>query len=136
MPCCFLLTVAPMLTEEPVAVNVTRIEGTIVLTCGGFGFPIPTISWYQNGSLVEPEENDTATITTLSQSDLNTSSVLTIVRPVVNNSGDYHCILSSSVAAYQDLMSEEVLVLVQSKETVELVTLERPINDIPRRRRV
>ena len=97
--------------------NVTSFEGTIVLRCGGFGFPIPTITWFQNGSLVEPEENENVTIsTTQSTSDLNTSSVLTIVRPEMNNSGDYRCALSSSVAAFEDVMSEEVLVLVQGKQ--------------------
>ncbi len=112
----FLCLVAPVVTEDPVAVNVTSIEGTVVLRCGGFGFPFPVITWYQNGSLVEENGNRTI-VSTASSADLNVSSVLTIVRPMLNNSGDYHCNLTSSVMEYQEAMSEVVLVLVQSKQS-------------------
>ena len=111
----FVSTVGPVLTEGPEALNVTSFEETIILSCEGFGFPIPTIAWYQNGTMIEVDE-DMTTIEAISQPDnLTVSSVLTIVMPNVNNSGDYHCILSSSVAAYNDVMSEVVLVLVQGE---------------------
>ena len=94
--------------------NVTRLEGVITLKCNGTGFPIPDITWYQNGTALQSGTEDNVAITTNSVPDTRiVNSNLVITRPVVGNSGLYHCNLSSSVSAYEQVMSEEVLVLVQ-----------------------
>ena len=105
---------APVLLTGPQAVNVTSFEGVITLFCEGTGFPIPDITWYQNGTALESDSEDNTTITTIAINDTRiVNSSLVITRPMVNNSGLYHCNLSSSVSAYEQVMSEEVLVLVQ-----------------------
>ena len=106
--------VAPVLLTGPQAMNVTSFEGVITLYCEGTGFPIPDITWYQNGTALESDSEDNTIITTISIPDTRiVNSSLVITRPMVNNSGLYHCNLSSSVSEYEQVMSEEVLVLVQ-----------------------
>ena len=104
--------VAPEVTVSPQDTNVTSFE-ELTLTCGGMGFPIPTITWFQNGSAIDQDLENTTIYTTVSTSSMNISSTLTIAMAMVNDSGTYHCNLSS--LNYLDAMTEEALVLVQSK---------------------
>ena len=104
-----------MLTQGPEVMNVTSFEGTISLRCDGLGLPIPTITWYQNGSMIDADESNDTTVTSDTFSNRTVTSTLTIIMPMVNNSGNYHCNLSSTIEDYQEVMSEVVLVLVQGK---------------------
>ena len=93
--------------------NVTSFEGTIILSCVGIGFPIPSIYWFQNGSAIDPDQDNATIVTDISELFRNTTSTLSISMAMVNNSGFYHCNLSS--LNFIDTMSQEVLVLVQSE---------------------
>lgn len=105
--------VAPEFTEVPLDDNVTSFEGVITLMCGGVGFPIPNITWFQNGSAIDMDQDNTTISTTSSDSSRTTLSILTVSMAMVNNSGFYHCNLSS--LDYEDLISEAALILVQGK---------------------
>ena len=111
--CDCSLAVAPVLVEGPEDVNVTSVEGVITLYCEGTGFPIPDITWYQNGTAIEDSSDDRVMVTaTISMPTRTVNSSLVITTPMVNNSGHYHCILSSSVSEY-DQVTSQALVLVQ-----------------------
>ena len=105
---------APEFTQAvPMDTNVTSFEGDIILMCGGMGFPIPNITWFQNGSAIDMDQDNTTINTTSSDSSRTTLSILTVSMAMVNNSGFYHCNLSS--LDFEDLTSEVALILVQSK---------------------
>ena len=105
--------VAPEFTQVPMDTNVTSFEGDIILMCGGMGFPIPNITWIQNGYVIDMDQDNTTINTTSSNSSRTTLSILTVSMAMVNNSGFYHCNLSS--LDFEDLTSEVALILVQSK---------------------
>ena len=96
--------------------NVTSFEGTIVLTCGGIGFPIPSIAWFQNGSAIDPDQDNTTIVADTSELFRTATSTLSISMAMVNNSGFYHCNLSSP--NYADVMSQEALILVQGESAL------------------
>ena len=103
---------APVLVTGPEDMNVTSFE-EIRLSCEGNGFPIPDITWYHNGTTLDADMEENINIKTTPTSSTQTvMSTLTISMAMVNDSGDYHCVLSSSVG---EVMSEIALVLVQSK---------------------
>ena len=115
---------APVLVAEPEGTHifVARFEGTIMLYCEGTGFPIPDIAWYRNGSALDASEEDNVTVTHNKISPARTvSSSLVITIPTFNKSGEYHCNLSSSVRAYEDLMSQVALVVVLGKRLTSLL---------------
>lgn len=108
----YIMTVAPVLTQGPQDMNVTSFEA-LTLECEGHGFPIPNVTWFHNGSVTD---NSNYIITSLEEASNHTiSSVLTMSMAMVNDSGYYHCNLSSFVSGYEDAMSEVALVLVQGK---------------------
>ena len=106
--------VSPVVIKNPQDQNVTRFEGTIVLTCVAAGGPIPSITWFQNGTVIS-DNQDNKTSIMMEENPLNrsVSSILTITTAMVNNSGIYHCNVSSSVEYFPDVMSGIALVLVQ-----------------------
>ena len=100
--------------ENPQDQNVTSFEGTIVLTCVAAGEPIPSITWFQNGTVIsDNQDNETSIMIEESPLNRSVSSILTITMAMVNNSGIYHCNISSSVEYFTDVMSGIALVLVQ-----------------------
>ena len=107
--------VGPVVIENPQDQNVTSFEGTIVLTCVAAGEPIPTITWFQNGTVISDNQDNETSIIMMEENflDQSISSTLTITMAMVNNSGSYHCNISSSVEYFPDVMSEIALVLVQ-----------------------
>ena len=103
--------VGPVVIENPQDQNVTSFEGTIVLTCVAAGEPIPTITWFQNGTVIsDNQDNETSIMMEENFLDQSISSTLTITMAMVNNS---HCNISSSVEYFPDVMSGIALVLVQ-----------------------
>ena len=107
--------VAPVLVTGPEDMNVTSFE-EIRLSCEGNGFLIPDITWYHNGTALDADMDENTTITTTPTSSTQTvMSELVISMAMVNDSGDYHCVLSSSVGDFEEVMSEMALVLIQSK---------------------
>ena len=110
---CSVHSVAPLVLTEPSATKVT-ISEDFTLTCNASGYPVPTILWTHNGTTVDENENDRATITpsTWSRSVL---SLLTVSMGVIADSGDYACIVSSSIDDFQNITGGPVTVLVQGK---------------------
>ena len=93
--------------------NVSAGE-TFMLTCRASGYPIPTILWFHNRSLLDETEETNINISM--QTFENTrlvSSVLTIHEARLNNSGNYSCTARSDIADYQEEDSVEVEVVVQ-----------------------
>ena len=84
------------------------------MTCNASGYPVPTILWTHNGTIVDENENDRATITP-STGSRSVLSVLTVSMGAINDSGDYACIVSTSVNDFQNITGGPVTVLVQGK---------------------
>lgn len=106
---------APVLVAGPEGVLffVARFEGTIMLYCEGTGYPIPDLTWYRNGTALDASGEDSMTITQNKIAPTRTvNSSLLITTPTFHKSGQYHCILSSSVMVYEDLTSQVALVVV------------------------
>jgi len=88
--------------------NVVRAGNSVMLTCNVTGFPIPAITWFQNGSAIDSGDNIATTVQPLTR---RISSTLTISMAMRDDSGVYHCNISSP--NFINVISEEVLVLVQ-----------------------
>ena len=112
---CYL--VAPLLLVGPSAVNATLSEN-FTLVCSASGYPVPTITWTHNGTIVSEDENNRATIISELVASRSVISALTVSMAMKNDSGDYSCIATSSISDFQ---SGPVTVLVQGK-TKMLVT--------------
>ena len=81
--------------------------------CEANGFPLPTISWTHNGTMVDPETSDDITITEVTSMDVEKTSTLTVTNTALNDSGDYVCVVTS--APFTDVSSDSVLVLIQGQ---------------------
>ena len=106
-------SVAPLLLTEPSATNAT-ISENFTLTCNASSYPVPTILWTHNGTTLDDTENDRATITP-STGLRSVLSVFTVSMGAINDSGEYACIVSSSVNDFQNITGGPVTVLVQGK---------------------
>ena len=108
--------VGPVITVNPVSINVTIEVENITLNCTARGFPVPSITWAHNGSLITSTE-DEIFIYTLPTSYLRTvQSIIVINAAMANNTGDYKCIASSPF--YDSVNSTVALVLVQGNVCV------------------
>ena len=94
--------------------NATLTEN-FTLVCSASGYPVPTITWTHNGTMVSEEENDQATIISENITSRSVRSTLTVSMAAINNSGDYACIVTSSISNFQNLTSGPVTVLVQGE---------------------
>ena len=110
---CSVHSVAPLVLTEPSATKAT-ISEDFVLTCNASGYPVPTILWTHNGTTVDENENNRATIAP-STGSRSVLSVLTVSMGAINDSGDYACIVSSSIDEFQNITGGSVTVLVQGK---------------------
>ncbi len=108
---CAIFTVAPMILVFPVAVNVTRIQDNISLTCNASGFLVPQIMWTHNMTGVNDSNDRVSIVEDPGQRSL--LSTLTITRAMTNDSGQYECIVTSPVATYDQVLSGPVTILVQ-----------------------
>ena len=114
---CSVHSVAPLLLVEPSAVNATLSEN-FTLVCSASGYPVPTIIWTHNGTIVNEDENNQDTIIANMISSRSVRSTLTVSMAAINDSGDYTCIVTSD---FQNLTAGPVTVLVQG-ETGTLVS--------------
>ena len=92
--------------------NATLSEN-FTLVCSASGYPVPTIIWTHNGTLVNEDEHDRATITRQLIASRTVISALTVSRAMINDSGDYICSAASSIRDFQPLMAGPATVLVQ-----------------------
>ena len=111
---CSFYSVAPLLLAGPSAVNATLSEN-FTLMCSASSYPVPTIIWTHNGTIVSEDENDQATIISENITSRSVRSALTVSMAAINNSGDYACIITSSISDFQNLTSGPVTVLVQGE---------------------
>ena len=122
---CSVHSVAPLLLVGPSAVNTTLSEN-FTLMCSASGYPVPTIIWTQNGTIVSEEENDQATIISENITSRSVRSTLTVSMAAINNSGDYACIVTSSIGDFQNLTAGPVTVLVQGEARTLVSSSLRP----------
>ena len=111
---CSVYSVAPLLLVGPSAMNATLSEN-FTLLCSASGYPVPTIIWTHNGTLVSEDENDRATITPQLITSRSVMSTLAVSMAEINDSGDYACIVTSSIGDFQNIIAGPVTVLVQGK---------------------
>jgi hypothetical protein len=82
-------------------------ERNVSLQCYGFGFPLPVLSWYKNGTSV-----DIRTVTTNSSNN-NVSSQLFLTTPeagvTYKEAGNYTCEAYSSILSKKTRGTVEVL---------------------------
>ena len=139
-----LLSVGPLIAEQPEDLNVTR-GNSIMLRCTATGFPIPYITWRHNDTDIDVGANPRIQIYTLpfgSQSGCTRSgsgsgesgsesrfgsgsgmddnfgmltSLLMVDSTMFIDSGDYQCVTNNLNDVYNDTESEIVRVLVQGK---------------------
>ena len=106
--------------------NATLSEN-FTLVCSASGYPVPTIIWTHNGTLVNKDENDRATIILELMGLRSVMSTLAVSMAAINDSGDYACIVNSSIDNFQNITAGPVTVLVQGEtRTLVLLTLIRP----------
>ena len=133
-----LLSVGPLIVEQPEDFNVTR-GNSFMLNCTATGFPIPYITWRHNDTDIDVESDPRIQIYTLpfesqsgcpgsgsgSESEIGSgsgmddnfgmvTSLLMVENTVFTDSGDYQCV-SNNLDVYNDTESEIVRVLVQGK---------------------
>ena len=129
-----LLSVGPLIVEQPEDLNVTR-GNSITLGCTATGFPIPNITWRHNDTDIDVESDPRIQIYTLtldsqsgcpgsgSGSEIGSGSgmddnfgmvrsLLMVENTVFTDSGDYQCVSNNLV---NDTESEIVRVLIQGK---------------------
>ena len=106
-------SVAPLLLTGPSATNAT-ISENFTLSCNASGYPIPTILWTHNGTTLDDTENDRATVTP-STGLRSVLSVLIVSMGAIDDSGEYACIVTSSVNDFQNITGGPVTVLVQGE---------------------
>ena len=102
------VTVAPLISVDPMSQNVTLLEGSIILSCEAMGLPIPTVKWLHNGSFSMSGQVSTEML----PSTNGIMSMLVIPMAMVNDSGNYVCEVSSNI---ETATSATAQVLVQSK---------------------
>ena len=111
-----VFTVSPVVIEHPQDQNVTSFEGTVMLVCIVTGFPAPTITWFQNGTLVE----DSTLFTSVEDNVYTTRSTFMKSMAETNDSGMYFC--RASIDGYDDVDSNMATVLVQGEQSWHNIT--------------
>lgn len=89
--------IAPSLVAVPS--NQSISEGnSVIMTCAGYGYPYPTITWYQNGQPLDSNLAGRVSITTNIvnyNGALVSESVMKICGAAEEDHGDYFCSVSS-----------------------------------------
>ncbi|XP_019861768.1 PREDICTED: hemicentin-1-like [Amphimedon queenslandica] len=105
------VNVGPVITVNPVSINVSIEVENITLNCTARGFPVPTITWAHNESLITSTEDEIFIYTNPTSYLRTVLSTIVINSAMANNTGDYVCIASSPF--YNSVNSTVALVLVQ-----------------------
>ncbi len=87
-----------MMLDFPVAVNVTSIQDTIMLTCNASRFPIPQILWTHN--MTEVRKGDDRVSIVGEPGSRTLMSTLTVATAMTNDSGQYECIATSPISTF------------------------------------
>ena len=95
---------------DSVNLTVTDIDENITLTCSATGFPVPNITWQYNGNTISAL--DRVEISSIS-SYYQVNSTLIVRIAKIDDTGNYSCTATSSIADYIPVVSTIVMVLVQ-----------------------
>ena len=88
-----LLTVGPVFTTHPMNQEEV-INNSFTLQCTAEGFPMPSIQWYLNNTMITNSSNRYIVDTTSMNS---ITSILTVKMADFTDTGLYHCEANSSV---------------------------------------
>ncbi len=108
-------TVLQTVSEHPQDINVTVNENTFRLSCRANGYPLPSIVWLHNGSVINDTADERISITVdESEPDRTVNSSLIILSSILTDSGNYHCdVIIDSIRSFSPVSSKTALVLVQ-----------------------
>lgn len=99
----FIFPVLPLIKEVPDHTHTTGKGGTVSLTCLASGNPLPTISWFKDGTLFQTDINKRLylreTVVSGFENGLSQAveSILTITLATEEDSGLYMCVALSEV---------------------------------------
>ena len=105
------VSVIPVFSQSPEDINVTITED-LVLECTADGFPLPSIEWTHNGTVVQAD--DRITITEVVSMEVSLISRLTVSDTSLTDSGEYRC-TAMSTTPFTDVNSSLALVLIQGQ---------------------
>ena len=84
---CFLSIVGPRFITHPIASLEVVINGDFMLTCSAEGFPIPSIEWFMNNTMI----TSGMTMTNIDALMNIIDSTLMISNAAFSDSGVYYC---------------------------------------------
>ena len=84
-----LCTANSTILESPVDSTANITQTTIPFICSAHGIPPPDISWFKDGSLLDPSTYDITD--TVNRTSSVTNSVLVLNSLVVSSAGEYVC---------------------------------------------
>ena len=105
-------TVVPVLIVSPMDVNVTSTEDLRLMCCAS-GFPVPSIVWYHNDSIVSPSDGNIVDSYFLPDQKLTICSVFVDFRTDLSDGGQYLCEVINIAGNVTSI--PPTLVLVQGK---------------------
>ena len=105
----FYPTVGPRFIINPIASQEVVINGTLILSCSAEGFPIPSIIWFMNNTMIDDG------LTDVSESININSSTLMISNADLNDSGMYYCQAVSSEFPELNITSTVAIIAVVGK---------------------
>ena len=109
----FLPVVGPHVTINPIANQEVAINATLTLTCSAEGFPIPSIVWFMNNTVISSG-------VTNGESAMNVNSSTLIISNVnFNDSGMYYCQAVSNEFPDVNVTSRIAIITVVGKLVIE-----------------
>ena len=105
--------------QDPSSTNTSVSVDDIILNCTAAGFPVPSINWFHNDSIIQEQNSRINTTTYKMLSPLFGGMIavlgeLVISMADVNDTGFYECQATSFVGENISAVSNKALVLVQS----------------------
>ncbi len=90
--------------------TVVNITESVIFTCSARGVPLPAISWYRNGSTLDPAAFN---ISQTTNGTYSVSSVLFLASLVLSDAGTYSCNASHDISGSD---ARQFTFTVQSKQ--------------------
>jgi len=118
---CFLSIVGPRFITHPIASLEVVINGDFMLTCSAEGFPIPSIEWFMNNTMI----TSGMTMTNIDALMNIIDSTLMISNAAFNDSGMFYCQAMSDEFGDLNVTSSIAIVTVVGKlvNDIELLLL-------------
>ena len=109
MSLLFFPTVGPHFIINPIASQEVVINETLILSCSAEGFPIPSIVWFMNNTVIDDE------LTDVNESINVNSSTLIISNADLHDSSMYYCQAVSSEFPDLNITSTVAIIVVVGK---------------------